>query len=129
MGGEGNSETLMAEIRKVRLSELESFIQSESFGQLANIPITPARAKSYIKNPHGLPDDVVLIMAFTDGQLVAFRSLFAGTVQKGMREDQVWMVQRQLGSSAIQEEGAFEEAFNRSLCRLEWQTDVYKLCP
>jgi GNAT superfamily N-acetyltransferase len=83
MGGEGNSETLMAEIRKVRLSELGSFIESESFGQLANIPVTPARAKSYIKNPHGLPDDVVLLMAFTDGQLVAFRSLFAGTVQKG----------------------------------------------
>jgi GNAT superfamily N-acetyltransferase len=84
MGGQGNSETLRTEIRKIRLSELESFIQSDSFGQLAYIPITPARAMSYIKNPYGLPDDVVLIMAFTDGQLVAFRSLFAGIVQKEM---------------------------------------------
>ena len=84
MGGKGNSETLRAEIRKVRLSELESFIHSELFGQLVYIPVTPARASSYMKNPHGLPDDVVLIMAFVDGHLVAFRSLFAGMVQKGM---------------------------------------------
>jgi GNAT superfamily N-acetyltransferase len=84
MGREGNSETLSAEIRKVRLSELEHFIQSESFDNLNHVPVTPARARSYIKNPHGLPDDVVLIMAFSDGQLIAFRSLFAGMIDHGM---------------------------------------------
>jgi GNAT superfamily N-acetyltransferase len=81
MGGKGNSEALKAEISKVRLSELESFIHSKPFMQLTCVPITPARAKSYMENPHGLPDDMVLIMAYMDGQMIAFRSLYAGVIQ------------------------------------------------
>ena len=81
MGGKGNSEALKAEIRKVRLSELESFIRSKAFKQHTWVPIAPARAKSYIENPHGHPDDIVLIMAYVDDQLIAFRSLYAGVIQ------------------------------------------------
>ncbi len=81
MGGKGNSEALRAEIRKVRLSELESFIRSKAFKQHTWVPIAPARAKSYIENPHGHPDDIVLIMAYVDDQLIAFRSLYAGVIQ------------------------------------------------
>jgi GNAT superfamily N-acetyltransferase len=81
MDGKGNSETLKADIRKIRLSELESFVQSKTFMQLPYVPITPARARSYLENPHGLPDDIVVIMAYMDGQMIAFRSLYAGVVQ------------------------------------------------
>ncbi|HDR51644.1 MAG TPA: GNAT family N-acetyltransferase [Mariniphaga anaerophila] len=81
MGGESNSETLNPEIRKIRLSELENFVQSNEYKRFPTVPITPARAKSYLNNPHGKKEDVVLILAFFYGELVAFRSLFAGVIQ------------------------------------------------
>lgn len=81
MGGKSNSETLNPEIRKVRLGELKAFTESEFFRELSHIPITPSRAKSYLENPHGKPDDVVLLLAFAHLKLVGFRSLFAGEVQ------------------------------------------------
>ena len=81
MGGKSNSETLTPEIRKIRLDELDAFIQSDEFRQLSQIPITPSRATSYLENPHGKPEDVVLILALANNKLVAFRSLFAGEIQ------------------------------------------------
>ncbi|MCD6355074.1 MAG: hypothetical protein J7L95_05950, partial [Prolixibacteraceae bacterium] len=59
------------------MNELESFVKSESFQQLTILPITPARAQSYLHNPRALPGDVVLFLGFIDSELVAFRSLFA----------------------------------------------------
>lgn len=73
----------MAEINKIRLSELEDFVGSNVFRQLPVVPITPARAKSYLHNPRANPEDVVLYLAFVNGQLVAFRSLFADVVFTG----------------------------------------------
>lgn len=78
MGGESNSETLIPEIRKIRLSELESFIQSDDYKHFSTVPVTPSRAASYQNNPHGKPEDVVLILALADKKLIAFRSFFAG---------------------------------------------------
>ena len=69
------------EIKKIRLSELESFVQSETYRQFTTIPITVMRAKSYIRNPNAKPTDVVLYLGFLNGQLVAFRSLFADIIQ------------------------------------------------
>ena len=68
------------EIKKIRLNELDSFVQSETYNRFLNVPITPERAKSFIHNPHAKPDDVVLFLGFVEGKLVAFRSLFAGIV-------------------------------------------------
>ena len=69
------------EIEKIRLSDLEGFVKNQDFGQFTVIPITELRVKSYINNPHALPDDVVLYLGFVNKQLVAFRSLFAGIIQ------------------------------------------------
>ncbi|MFW6257655.1 MAG: hypothetical protein ACOC11_02610 [Prolixibacteraceae bacterium] len=71
---------------KVRLGELESFLESELYRQFSTVPITPSRAASYINNPDGKAEDVVLILAFIDGRLTAFRSLFAGVVQAEKEE-------------------------------------------
>lgn len=68
------------EIKKIRLNELESFVQSETFNRFLHIPITPARAISFIHNPHAESEDVALYLGFIEGQIVAFRSLFAGIV-------------------------------------------------
>ena len=78
MGGKSNSNTLTPEIRKIRLSELESYIQGDIYKRFPTVPITPSRTMSYMKNPHGKPEDVVLILALADKKLIAFRSFFAG---------------------------------------------------
>ena len=67
-------------IEKIQLKDLESFVQSETFQQFTTIPITVLRVKSYINNPHALPDNVVLYLGFIEKQLVAFRSLFADRI-------------------------------------------------
>jgi GNAT superfamily N-acetyltransferase len=69
---------LKQELKKIRISELKSFINNEAFAEMEVIPISPSRAISYTKNPHARPKDVALYLCFADGKLVAFRSVFAG---------------------------------------------------
>jgi hypothetical protein len=71
---------LKLEIKKIRLNELEGFVNSETFRHLTTVPITRLRTTSYIHNPNGKPDDVVLIMGFINNRLVAFRTIFAGLI-------------------------------------------------
>lgn len=66
-------------ILKIRLCELASFVHSEIFMQSEVVPISMLRVQSYLNNPHGLPDDVVLYVGLIDGKLIAFRTLFAGS--------------------------------------------------
>ncbi|MEZ5104910.1 MAG: hypothetical protein R2757_10475 [Draconibacterium sp.] len=70
----------MLEIKKILLKDLLRFIQSEEYKQFEVVPITPQRAKSFMENPRSLPDDIVLYLGFSEGKLVAFRSLFADLV-------------------------------------------------
>lgn len=67
----------MFEIKKIRIDELEGFLKSEMFQNFSVVPVTPARAKSYLQNPRAKSGDVVLYLGFIEKQLVAFRSLFA----------------------------------------------------
>ncbi|HCE58469.1 MAG TPA: hypothetical protein DER09_11725 [Prolixibacteraceae bacterium] len=69
------------DILKIKLSELETFVQSKTFKQFEVAPISMLRVQSYKNNPHGLPDDVVLYAGLIENRLVAFRTLFAGLVQ------------------------------------------------
>ncbi len=80
MDRERKSDTLNPEIIKIRLGELETFCRSDLYRQFSTVPITPSRTASYIDNPHGNPEDVVLLLALLNRNLVAFRSLFAGVV-------------------------------------------------
>ncbi len=68
-------------IEKIQLKELKDFVESKTFRQLEYVPITPARVESYLHNPNSKPDDVVLYLGFFEGQLIAYRSLFAGKIQ------------------------------------------------
>ncbi|MCY1722692.1 hypothetical protein OU798_20245 [Prolixibacteraceae bacterium Z1-6] len=70
-------------IHKIRLKELEAFINSRTFRHFEYVPISHLRAKSYLSNPRSNPDDVVLYLGFIDEQLVAFRSLFADVCKNG----------------------------------------------
>ncbi len=56
------------------------------YRQFSTVPITPSRAVSFINNPNGKPEDVVLLLAFVKGEMIAFRSLFAGVIQPSSQE-------------------------------------------
>lgn len=68
------------QVKKIRLNELESFVNSKEFQDYEVVPISPIRAKSYLANPHALPKDIVLYLGFINYKLVAFRSIFADTI-------------------------------------------------
>ncbi|WP_319479555.1 GNAT family N-acetyltransferase [uncultured Draconibacterium sp.] len=68
------------QVKKIRQSELENFVNSKEFQNYEVVPISPIRARSYLNNPHALPDDIVLYLGFINNKLVAFRSLFADTL-------------------------------------------------
>jgi GNAT superfamily N-acetyltransferase len=72
---------LKLNILKIKLNELESFVNSETVKQFEVTPISMLRVQSYIHNPHGLPNDVVLYVGLIEEKLVAFRTIFAGLVQ------------------------------------------------
>lgn len=74
------------EIKKIRLNELEDFVSSKAFHELEYIPISPLRAKSYLANPHALPNDIVLYLGFIENKLVAFRSLLPDVVNSGDKQ-------------------------------------------
>lgn len=71
------------QIQKIRLSELGDFVKSNKFNDFETVPITTIRAQSFLNNPNGDLNDVVLYLGFVEDQLVAFRSLFAGLVNSG----------------------------------------------
>lgn len=68
------------EIIKIRINELEEFINSEVYESFEFVPISPSRAKSYLQNPNARHNDLALIMAFYGNRLVAFRTFFAGII-------------------------------------------------
>ncbi len=51
------------------MSELQEFIDSEAFLSLENIPISPQRATSYLKNPQCSQNNVVLFLAYDEEEL------------------------------------------------------------
>jgi hypothetical protein len=78
---------LNLEVKKIRLSELEGFVQSETYRRLNTIPITPERAQSFIKNPNANGNDVVLYLGFIENKTVAFRTIFAGKLNSGKQQN------------------------------------------
>lgn len=60
------------EIKTIKLKELEAFVVSDAFIKCNAIAITDLRVKSLLNNPNARPDDVVLIVAFEDHQLLGY---------------------------------------------------------
>ncbi len=63
-------------IRKIRLSALSDFLKSEEYNSWDHVPISPNRALSYLHNPHGLENDIVLYLAIQNDDLIAYRTLY-----------------------------------------------------
>ncbi len=104
-------------IEKIRLNELEGFVNSERYRQYLIVPITKLRAKSYLNNPHSQPDDVVVYLGFKENQLVAFRTLFADCINCEQEKIRfAWCSGNWVQAGFRRKEG------------LERKTDVYELC-
>ena len=67
----------MVSIKKIKLSELEEFVNSDFFKGLKNKPISKIRANSYTENPRANKNDFVLYMAFLENELVSYRTILS----------------------------------------------------
>jgi len=77
-------------IETIKISELESFIDSTLYKNFADIPITRLRALSQAKNPRASQDDVALIFTHEDNELLSYIGLLPDTVWHGNEQQRVW---------------------------------------
>lgn len=70
-------------IRKIKIRELQDFINSQEYKDLPFVPISHERAISYINNPRADKDDVAIIMLYKDNNLAAYRTIFADKIISG----------------------------------------------
>jgi len=59
-------------INHLTTSELESFAASEAYRRMPVLPISPQRAVSQSRNPRAQPDDVVLVLAWSEDELIGY---------------------------------------------------------
>ena len=59
----------MLEIKKYNRKDLEQYVNSQTFKDLKVIPISFHRAISQCNNPRALEDDILLFVAYEDGQI------------------------------------------------------------
>ena len=64
-------------IEKIKLKNLKEFHQSERFLKFKNSPISGLRVASYINNPNGSPEDVVLYLAIKNEQVLGYKTIFS----------------------------------------------------
>jgi len=77
-------------IETIKISELESFIDSNLYKNFHEIPITRLRALSQAKNPRTSEDDVVLIFAHEDNKLLSYIGLLPDTAWLDDKLQKVW---------------------------------------
>lgn len=110
------------EIIKVRLNELEEFVQSTIIQQNSVIPITEMRVKSYVNNPHAQDQDIVLYIGFVQKQLIAFRSLFAGIAGSGKEKQRFAWCSGNWVHPDYRRKGFSEQLLNEAL--LDWDNKL-----
>ncbi len=62
-------------IREITVGELPAFVESEEYAKLQPKPITPLRAYSQFKNPHAHAEDLALVFAAENGNLLALAGI------------------------------------------------------
>tara|TARA_R110001583_G_scaffold34847_6_gene116640 strand:- start:10393 stop:11505 length:1113 start_codon:yes stop_codon:yes gene_type:complete len=69
----------MITIKKIKLNELQEFVNSIDYHKLIDKPISLARVISYLNNPNANGDDVVLYMAFVELDFIGYKTIFSDT--------------------------------------------------
>ena len=62
----------MIDFKILNKEGLETFINSKEYFNLKTLPITKHRAISHIKNPRADKDDILLILAFEENDIVGY---------------------------------------------------------
>ncbi|WP_052592302.1 GNAT family N-acetyltransferase [Aureispira sp. CCB-QB1] len=65
------------EIREIRQHQLQSYIDSPEYKAAKYIAISKHRALSHIRNPRVKPNDLVLVLIYEKGEMVAYLGVFA----------------------------------------------------
>lgn len=60
------------EIKTLNKKQLAEFVHSEAFSNLPNLPITRHRARSHERNPRAGKDDILLLLAYLEGEIVGY---------------------------------------------------------
>ncbi len=69
------------QIKKIRLSELQEFVNSDEFSEIQNSPISRNRVKSYLFNPNSDSKEFILYMGFYNKNLVVYRTLLQDKIK------------------------------------------------
>ena len=67
----------MVQLTSIKLKNLLEFVESNTYLQFINKPISLSRVHSYINNKHANKEDVVLYMAFLNDKLVGYRTILS----------------------------------------------------
>lgn len=68
-------------LHKVKLADLDLFIESDFYKALPIKPISSMRVKSYLNNKKAKPDDIVLYYIMYEEKLIAFRTVLVDCVE------------------------------------------------
>ena len=80
------------DLKKIKLKDLESFLESDLFKNSSYVPISPERVESYVNNKNAKPDDYVLYLILDENEIVGFRSLLADEIEvKGQTMRFAWL--------------------------------------
>ncbi len=69
------------DVTKIKLKDLEQFLESDLFKNSSIAPISRERVKSYLHNPNAQPEDYILYLIVEENDIVAFRTVFADELQ------------------------------------------------
>jgi len=65
------------EIREIRQHQLKAYIDSTEYKTTKYVAISKHRALSHLRNPRVKPNDLVLVLIYEDGEMVAYLGVFA----------------------------------------------------
>ncbi len=74
----------MIYFKTLNKEQLKSFIESREYGEMPVIPISRHRAMSHINNPRALSEDILLILAYQDDELLGYLGILPDTLQNSI---------------------------------------------
>lgn len=82
----------MNEIRKIRISDIPALLEDTAFWKHDFLSVSRHRLYSHYKNPNAQPDDLALLLAYTDGELVGYMGVFTDKIVLDGKENKIgWL--------------------------------------
>jgi GNAT superfamily N-acetyltransferase len=75
------------EIKTYNKAQLNDLILSDEFKRMPVIPISTHRAISHINNPRASPDDILMIIAYENDEMVGYLGVLADKIYNTKREE------------------------------------------